>query len=192
MILPILVLSVALLFHLLYFALGANMPGLLVPGGILLVYGLWMLAPAINGRFLLFFELWPLALIGPALGIFELYVFSRGQHGSMKAVFILTVIGGIFLLREFMDMSIWLLVGVFLVVVGFFIILNSLGNRRRVKEDKHPVHPGTPRPDSGPIVRTEPVVEVRDTSSEPISEQDEEVSAEQPSGSAEEEAKQEE
>ena len=92
MIFPILLLALALLFHLYYFlSSGRGNEGLLVPGGILLVYGLMFLLGDLNlGQSNVFYNgLWPLWILGPALGLFELYAFSHGTKGSMVPVFIL-------------------------------------------------------------------------------------------------------
>ncbi len=95
---PILLMGVGLIFHLYYFFTREQNEGLLVPGGILLVYGVLFLLTE-GGQSV--GKLWPLFILGPAFGLFELYVFSRGRKGSMIPVFILTAIGGGFLLMNY-------------------------------------------------------------------------------------------
>ncbi len=95
---PILLLAIGLIFHLYYFFSREHNEGLLVPGGILLVYGVLFLLTE-GGQSV--GKLWPLFILGPAFGLFELYVFSRGHKGSMIPVFILTAIGGGFLLMNY-------------------------------------------------------------------------------------------
>lgn len=119
-------LAISLAFHLFYFFSPSKNEGLLVPGGILLVYGLMFLAPHIWPQISLMGNLWPLFLLGPALGLFEMYVFSRGRSGSMIPVFILTVIGGGMLLYTcgvFNNFSI--IVALLLIGVGAACIINA-------------------------------------------------------------------
>lgn len=120
---PIILLALSVVFHLYYFLTSNRNEGLLVPGGILLVYGLLFLAVAkLNGSM---GQLWPLFILGPALGLFELYVFSKGRNGSMVPVFILTVIGGGFLLMNFYNMSFGIIVAIVLIVLGVMLMISA-------------------------------------------------------------------
>lgn len=87
---PIFVLVPGLIFELSYFTSGRN-PGLLVPGGILTTIG-----------FLFFFETftgwsfseytWPIYPLAVAIGLFQLYLFSRRPSGLLIPVFILSAV----------------------------------------------------------------------------------------------------
>jgi hypothetical protein len=120
----IILLSLSVLFHLYYFFASKGNEGLLVPGGILLVYGLMFLASTNSSIFNN--GLWPLLILGPALGIFELYVFSRGQKGSMIPVFILTAVGGCLLLRNFTDIPFTIVLAIVLIGIGAALMISSI------------------------------------------------------------------
>lgn len=95
---PIILLAIGVIFHLYYIFTKDHNEGLLVPGGILLVYGVLFLLSQ-SGQPIE--KLWPMFILGPAFGLFELYLFSRGRMGSMIPVFILTAIGGGFMLMNY-------------------------------------------------------------------------------------------
>jgi hypothetical protein len=120
---PILLLAVSVVFHLYYFLSSGRNEGLLVPGGIMLVYGLLFLSVAKFNCSMN--QMWPLFILGPALGLFELYVFSKGTKGSMVPVFILTVIGGGFLLMNFYNMSFAIIIAIVLIVLGVTLMVNA-------------------------------------------------------------------
>jgi len=63
--------------------------GLLVPGGILTTYGLLFLANVIYGWQLMEF-LWPVFLLGVAIGLFQLYLFGEREKALLIPVGILT------------------------------------------------------------------------------------------------------
>lgn len=123
-ILPAILLGVSLAFHLQFFLSSGRNDGLLVPAGILLVYGFLFLAVQIwNASFEM---LWPLFILGPAVGLFEMYAFSGGRSGSMIPVFILTVIGGGFLLITCGILSNFMyVVAVLLIGVGAACMINA-------------------------------------------------------------------
>ena len=120
----IILLALSVLFHLYYFFANKGNEGLLVPGGILLVYGLMFLASTRVGIFNS--GLWPLLILGPALGLFELYVFSRGQKGSMIPVFILTAVGGCLLLKNFSNVPYSVVLAVILIGIGAALMISAV------------------------------------------------------------------
>lgn len=159
MIFPILLLALALLFHLYYFFSGRGNEGLLVPGGILLVYGLMFLLGDLNSEQsnIFYNGLWPLWILGPALGLFELYVFSRGTKGSMIPVFILTAIGGGFLLNTFLGVPFSVVLAIVLIGVGVSLMVNSMGrndhwheHHRQMPAPQAEQTPPPPQPDPQP------------------------------------------
>lgn len=138
-------LVLALGFHLAFFFSGFKNPGLLVPGGILLVYGILFFVCAAQG-YQWMEKLWPLYILGPALGLFEMYAFSKGRVGSMIPVFILTAIGGAFLLRSFTDFSGYLVIGAALVILGLVLFIGAF-HRSAEKSHLHRQEPvATPMP----------------------------------------------
>jgi hypothetical protein len=153
LIVPIILLGLGLAFHLQYFFSGRKNEGVLVPGGILLVYGLLFLAVQKFGQS--FQILWPLFILGPALGLFELYVFSRGRSGSMAPVFILTAVGGGALLFTCGVVSDWnVFIAALLIVIGASMMAGAFargyrknaGNKPEV-ERMPPQDPGQKPPD---------------------------------------------
>lgn len=154
MVFPIILLALALLFHLYYFFNGRGSEGLLVPGGILLVYGLMFLLGDLSPFQGNIFNngLWPLWILGPALGLFELYVFSGGSKGSMVPVFILTAIGGGFLLNTLLDVSFSIVLAIVLIGLGVGLMVNALSRNGRWHNTSvnHAQTPPPPQPDPQP------------------------------------------
>lgn len=140
MVFPIILLALSLLFHLYYFFSGRGSEGLLVPGGILLVYGLmFLLGDVLPLQGNIFYNgLWPLWVLGPALGLFELYVFSHGAKGSMVPVFILTAIGGGFLLNTLLDVSFSIVLAIVLIGIGVGLMVNALSRSGHYKDSRGP------------------------------------------------------
>ena len=128
---PILLLGAGLIFHLYYFFTREQNEGLLVPGGILLVFGVMILLIQTAGQSL--GKLWPLLILGPAFGLFELYVFSRGRKGSMIPVFILTAIGGGFLLMNYDVAKSQVILGMLAVCLGAGLMISSFVRSSRHK-----------------------------------------------------------
>ena len=141
---PVILLGLSVVFHLYYFLSRVGNEGLLVPGGILLVYGFLFLAielwPVSMGM------LWPLFILGPAVGLFELYAFSGGKKGSMVPVFILTAIGGGLLLYNMDIASFGVIAAIILIGIGVALMITAFIRSPR---------------DHGNSTYTPPVVEVK-------------------------------
>lgn len=82
-----------LLFHSGYFSGGRRNPGLLVPGGILLVLGL---AFQFNMLFGGWSFTWPLYIFSVAFGLFELYIFGSRDRALLIPIGILTALSMVF------------------------------------------------------------------------------------------------
>lgn len=78
---PVFILLPGLAFELGYFANRRN-PGLLVPGGILLTYTALFTFCGIFGYHLMEY-LWPVFILGPAIGLFQLYWFGNREKPLM-------------------------------------------------------------------------------------------------------------
>ena len=100
-----------LLFHMGFFAGRNKNPGLLVPGGILLVLGV---AFQINMLFGGWDILWPVYIFSVAFGLFELYIFGGRDKALLIPVGILTCLSAVFFISfsdtfftslEFFDIS---------------------------------------------------------------------------------------
>lgn len=83
----------AFFFHYGYFAGRRKDPGLLVPGGILLILGATF---QINMLFGGWDVTWPLNIFAVAFGLFELYYFGNREKGLLIPIFILSGLSLIF------------------------------------------------------------------------------------------------
>jgi hypothetical protein len=135
-------LILGVLFHVQFFVSKGHNPGILVPGGILLVYGCMHMYLSINGWHNMS-SLWPLYLVGPGFGLLELKLFSRGREGSWVPVIVLFSLATIFFVK-FNDFGVFSeipIVAIVLIVVGIAIILGSIFGAANKKSNKsHDVH----------------------------------------------------
>lgn len=123
---PMIVLMAGVVFELVYFVT-LKAPGFLVPGGILTTYGL-----------LFFFEVatdwsfaeytWPVYIIGVAIGLFQLYLFSGRPKGLLIAVGILAGVALtaliVIIFRIFLStVDLGLVIPALLIFVGLVLVL---------------------------------------------------------------------
>ncbi|MGG1663777.1 LPXTG cell wall anchor domain-containing protein [Brevibacillus sp. NRS-1366] len=119
---PFFLLIPAILFHVFFFMNPRpQRAGLLVPGGILLVY-----AP------LFFFSqifldgdmstVWPFFLLGPALGLTELYIFGGRKTGLLIPIGVLTAVALVFLVANLMSSQVGGILGLLLIVLGGYLV----------------------------------------------------------------------
>ena len=92
--------------------------GMLMPGTILIVYGLIFWFCAENGWYQMHY-LWPGFMIGPGLGFFMLYLFGEKEKGLLIPAGILTGLGLIFFVGFSDFSSYW---PVILIAVGLYLI----------------------------------------------------------------------
>jgi len=85
-----------LLFHLSFFSGKNRDPGLLVPGGILLVLGITFQINMLYGGWDI---LWPAYILSVAVGLFELYMFGQRDKGLLIPIGILGGLSVIFFTR---------------------------------------------------------------------------------------------
>ncbi|MCX7920577.1 MAG: DUF5668 domain-containing protein [Clostridia bacterium] len=128
---PIFILAPGLVFEFSYFMTGRN-PGLLVPGGILSTIGLLFFFETLT-RWHFAAYTWPVYILAPAVGLFQLYVFGGRQKGLLIPVAILSTIAGVsFAVILLGTVLYWLnysmIVPAVLIVLGIIIIS---GNRDR-------------------------------------------------------------
>lgn len=103
--------------------------GLIMPGTILLTYGIIF---NLSARFAWadMEDLWPFFILGPAFGFYAMYIFGRRDRGILVPATILTIVGGIFLLNVTPQIKyVW---PPLVVVIG---VLMLLRNRNREPED---------------------------------------------------------
>lgn len=111
------VIPLGIFFHLMYFFSDRKGAGILVPGGILLVAGVFM---QISMLFDIWGYMWPGFLLAVAFGLFELYLFGDRSPGLLIPVGILgglsVIFFSIFTLGALGDFTRYGLAGVFIVV----------------------------------------------------------------------------
>ena len=121
---PVFLLVPGILFEMGYFIFRKD-AGLLVPGGILITYGILFSVNVVYGWHLME-DLWPVFPLGVAIGLFQLYLFGVREKGLLIPVGILGVISLFFLFSNLFFIDFKLLVGIILVIIGIWIILKKV------------------------------------------------------------------
>ena len=121
---PLFLLIPGILFELSYFIYQKD-AGLLVPGGILITYGLLFLFNVMYGWHLME-DLWPIFPLGVAIGLFQLFLFGGREKGLLIPVGILGAISLFFLINNLLFVDFRLLAGILLVVIGIWIIFKKI------------------------------------------------------------------
>lgn len=105
--------------------------GLLMPGSILLVYGLMFQYSALNGWYYMD-NLWPGFLLGPGLGFLLMYLLGNREKGLLIPAFILIILAALFWMEHDVYRFLWPSI---LIVLGLYLLFK---NRRRaaVKDQK--------------------------------------------------------
>lgn len=126
---PLALLVPGIYMHFSFFTGIDRNPGILVPGGILTTYGLLFYANIFFGWHIMS-QLWPLFLIGIAVGLFEMYLFGTRDKGLLVPVGILGGIGLSMLFRTYMAFDLKdFLVPVILIIIGIIIIIKKNDKR---------------------------------------------------------------
>ena len=115
------VLIPGLYFEMNYFQTRKN-PGQLVPGGILTVIGL-LFCFEILTRWDYSNYTWPIYLLAVAFGLFQLYLYDHQDKGLLIPITILCLISFLFYLQLFISSS--LLLAIFLIIIGLYILLRK-------------------------------------------------------------------
>jgi len=120
---PLFLLVPGIVFELSFFATGKN-SGVLVPGGILILYGFFFYFNIITGWNFMD-SLWPFFLLGPAFGLFQLYVFGGREKGVLIASSVLGILSMIFFsftlfgfASEFIAPSAMIIIGLVVLMKG--------------------------------------------------------------------------
>jgi hypothetical protein len=95
--------------------------GLLMPGTILLVYGLMFEYSTINGWYYMD-DLWPGFLLGPGLGFFFMYLLGNRERGLLIPAFILIVLAILFWMGNESFRFVW---PVLLIVIGVYLLIKN-------------------------------------------------------------------
>jgi hypothetical protein len=99
--------------------------GLLVLGGILITYGLLFSVNVIYGWHLME-DLWPIFLLGVAVGLLQAYLFGGREKYLLIPVGILGAISLFFLINNLLFVDFRLLAGIVLIVIGIWIIFKKI------------------------------------------------------------------
>lgn len=126
---PIFVLGPGLVFELSYFV-GQKSPGLLVPGGILTVIGLLFFFETFTSWHFAEYT-WPVYIIAPAVGLFQLYLFSGRQKPLLIPIFVLSSVAVVSFSIMTLNMisslvNFGLMIPLALFALGGYIIYNNL------------------------------------------------------------------
>ena len=133
---PMIILMIGVMFELVYFVT-MKAPGFLVPGGILTTYGtLFFFEVATDWRFSMY--TWPVYIIGVAIGLFQLYLFSGRPKGLLIAVAILAGLAVtalvVIMFQIFLSsVDIGLVIPGILILVGLVLVLG----RGRIKSSSY-------------------------------------------------------
>ena len=120
---PLFLLIAGIFFELSYF-ISQKDAGLLVPGGILITYGLLFLVN-VNYGWHLMENLWPIFPLGVAIGLFQLYLFGGQEKGLLIPVGILGAVSLFFLINNLLYVDFRLLAGILLVLIGIWVIIKK-------------------------------------------------------------------
>ncbi len=120
---PLFLLVPGLLFELSYFTTRRDV-GVLVPGGILTVYGCLFFVNILT-NWNAMDKLWPFFIFGPAVGLFQLYVFGGRDKGVLIASSILAVISMTMLSFTMFGFAKNYIAPVALISIGFLIMFKG-------------------------------------------------------------------
>lgn len=127
---PVFILIPALGFHAGFFLSGMkkDLAGLLVPGGILLTLGLLFYFEEIT-NFQYAEYTWPIYILAPAIGLFEMWLFGDREKGLLIPITILTVIAGFFL-AQMLFAALFTFWPVIFILVGLYILFGRSKKKR--------------------------------------------------------------
>lgn len=107
-------------FEFSYFSKKQKDPGILVPAGIFLTYGV-LFTICVIGGWQWMSKLWPLFIMGPAVGLFQLYLFGNRENALFVPIGILGGISISFLMTNILGRD------AFGIVIPIIIILFGIG-----------------------------------------------------------------
>jgi hypothetical protein len=107
--------------------------GLLMPGTILIIYGLMFFYCAMEGWYFMSI-IWPGFLIGPGIGFFMMYILGEREKGMLVPASILTGLGLLFMISKSGYLRYW---PVILIVLGIALIIRyQVKPKSQEKKDK--------------------------------------------------------
>lgn len=128
---PLLVLIPGLILHVLFFGRRAS-AAILIPAGILTVYGLLFLICSIWGWNLMG-SLWPLLILGIAVGLYEYYMYETPRPGAVLPIALgLTLLSAVILIFTWLYTGALYIIALVLIAIGIWLIYG----RKRTKGGK--------------------------------------------------------
>ncbi|WP_042197511.1 hypothetical protein [Paenibacillus camerounensis] len=119
---PLVILIPGLFLHVLFFSRRAS-AAVLIPAGILTVYGL-LLGFCNTWGWGYMRHLWPVLLLGVAVGLYEYAFYSHARSGGITAVaVILGVLSLVLLVFSMIGTGVFYLLGIILVAAGIWLML---------------------------------------------------------------------
>lgn len=129
---PLIVVLPGIFLHLLYFSRRAT-AGILIPGGILTVYGLLFLICNFAGWGLMS-SLWPILILGVGVGLFEYYLFEIPRPGGALPIALgLTALSVLILFFTWLSSAALYIIAFLLIASGVWMIVrrNSSGRNNK-------------------------------------------------------------
>lgn len=118
---PLLILVPGLILHVLYFGRRAS-AAILIPAGILTVYGLVFLICSIWGWSLMG-SLWPLLILGIAIGLYEYYLYETPRPGAVLPMALgLTLLSVVIFFFTWLYTGALYIVALVLIAIGIWLI----------------------------------------------------------------------
>lgn len=121
---PLFLLIPGVYMHFSFFSGLDKNPGILVPAGILTTYGILFYANVLLGWHYMA-ELWPLFIIGIAVGLFELYFFGTHDRALLIPVTILGGLGVAFMAKAMFLFNFKYLAPIILIGVGVLVLFKK-------------------------------------------------------------------
>lgn len=118
---PLVLLLPGLLLHVLFFGRRAS-AAILIPGGILTVYGVLFLICSIWGWDLMG-TLWPVLILGIAIGLYEYYLYETPRPGAVLPTALgLVLLSVVLLIFTWLDTGALYIIALVLIVTGIWLI----------------------------------------------------------------------
>jgi hypothetical protein len=126
---PLLILVPGVLLHMLYFGRMLGNAAVLIPAGVLTVYGLLFFICNLGGWKLLAW-LWPVFLAGPAVGLYEYSLFGHGRDRTIRPIAIgLLALSGLLIVIALFRSAFMYLLAAALILAGAWL---AYGRRIRL------------------------------------------------------------
>lgn len=131
---PMFLLVPGIAFEASYFNKGNN-PGVLVPAGILMTYGVLFYLNIFWGWHLMD-VLWPLFIFGVGFGLFQLYIFADRSRGLFYTSILMMAIPMLVIVLAINSKSYGLLLPGIFIVLGLVIVFSSMRDKNEDEEEE--------------------------------------------------------